>query len=566
MPKLSDLLRKLTLPGPPPSPTSNAKTLPLPWFTRGDLDGFFGLFADNLLQLMLILFLCKAFCGLPGEFVLGTVLPGAALSILVGNLFYTWQARQLALRTKRQDVTALPFGINTPSLIAFILLIMAPVYRQTGDPMLAWRAGLFACFLSGLMETGGAFVGDWLRKNTPRAALLCALAGIAITFIAMNFIFQVFANPLIALLPMMLILVAYASRIKWPWSLPGGFVAILVGVLVAWTLKGVGLNVFTPSQEPFTPGFHLPIPVIGDVFSIFFSETGWKYLAVILPMGLFNVVGSLQNLESAEAAGDRYETKPSLLANGIGTLAAAFFGSPFPTTIYIGHPGWKAMGARSGYSALNGIVITLLCLTGGLTLVLKVVPIECTLGILLWIAIIITAQSFQEIPKEHGLAVAFGLIPAFAAYVYYVVETSLRVAGIPLSPEVADRFAGENLFLRGIIVLNQGSLLISMVFAAVMVFLIERRFLQAAQWTFAASLLSFVGLIHAYRMTETGALLGFGSAVSPKFGLMYALTGLILLALHFQQKANRPSKKKKKGKKGAAPDPGLNKVNNVSYV
>jgi adenine/guanine/hypoxanthine permease len=28
------------------------------WFVRGDIDGFFGLFVDNLLQLMLIAVLC----------------------------------------------------------------------------------------------------------------------------------------------------------------------------------------------------------------------------------------------------------------------------------------------------------------------------------------------------------------------------------------------------------------------------------------------------------------------------------------------------------------------------
>src|SRR6185369_1706504 len=161
------------------------KSHSLPWFTRGDLDGFFGLFMDNLLQLMLIGGLCKVFCGFPTEFITARILPGAALSILIGNLFYAWQARQLALKTKRADVTALPFGINTPSLIAFIFLIMAPVFRETGSSLLAWQAGLFACFLNGLMEIGGAYGGDWLRRNTPRAALLCALAGVAMTFIAM---------------------------------------------------------------------------------------------------------------------------------------------------------------------------------------------------------------------------------------------------------------------------------------------------------------------------------------------------------------------------------------------
>jgi len=66
----------------------------------------------------------------------------------------------------------------------------------------------------------------------------------------------------------------------------------------------------------------------------------------------------------------------------------------FATTIYTGHPGWKAMGARSAYSTINGVVILLLCCCGGLTLVMKVIPIEVTFGILLWIGLIIMAQCF----------------------------------------------------------------------------------------------------------------------------------------------------------------------------
>ena len=115
---------------------------------------------------------------------------------------------------------------------------------------------------------------------------------------------------------------------------------------------------------------------------------------------------------------------------------------------------------------------------------------------------------------------------------------------------MADKLTASNLFIRGIIILNQGSLLISMIFAAIMVFLIERKFLKAAQWTFAASAFSFIGLIHAYRLTETGVQNGFGSTWSPKFGLMYALVAGVLMLLHYQQKSSaKPTRRKKKDKK-----------------
>jgi AGZA family xanthine/uracil permease-like MFS transporter len=233
------------------------------------------------------------------------------------------------------------------------------------------------------------------------------------------------------------------------------------------------------------------------------------------------------------------------MTNGIATLVAAFFGSAFPTTIYIGHPGWKAMGARHGYSILNGVLITLLCLMGGVTLFLRVIPQECILGILLWIAIIITAQAFQEIPKEHALAVAFGLIPAFAAFtLQMVVQPTLQAANSSLFA-VAGALDGT-LHLRGVIFLSQGFLLTSMIFAATLVFMIDRKFLKAAQWCFAASLLSFIGIIHAYKLTAEGGLQNkFGFIAAPEFGIMYALTGAILLMLHYRQKSDEKPRKKK---------------------
>lgn len=503
------------------------------WFVRGDIDGFFGLFLDNLLQLMVISVVGGTVCGFPAELISGTILPGAALSILVGNLFYAWQARRLARQTGRQDVTALPYGINTPSVIAFMFLIMGPIYQQTGSPTLAWQAGLLACFLSGLMEIAGAFCGDWLRRHTPRAALLSALSGVAVTLIAMSFVFQLFANPLIGFLPMMLILVGYAARLKLPLNLPVGFAAVLLGTLLAWALRWAGYDYFQTSAQQVGLHFYPFRPALHDLAVSFASPLGWRFLAVIFPMGLFTVIGSLQNLESAEAAGDRYPTRSSLLANGLGTLCAACFGSAFPTTIYIGHPGWKAMGARAGYSAANGIVISLLCVLGGVSLVLKYIPMEATLGILVWISVIITAQAFQESPKPHALAVAVGLLPSLATWALLLIQASVRAAGSTLFI-VAPKF-GADLFIHGVIALSQGFILTSMILAAIIALSIDHDLLKAACWAFAGAALSALGVIHAYVLTSEGVQNKFGLLAAPGFVMGYALTGGVLLGLHFLQ-------------------------------
>ena len=150
-------------------------------------------------------------------------------------------------------------------------------------------------------------------------------------------------------------------------------------------------------------------------------------------MGLFNVIGSLQNLESAEAAGDRYETMPCLLLDAPETVVSALFGNPFPTTIYIGHPAWKAMGARRGYSILNGTVIAILCFLGAVPLLLRFVPLDVTLGILLtMLTVIHGTEGGAEVPREHAPAVALGLIPSLAAWLLVQIETTLRAAGSSL--------------------------------------------------------------------------------------------------------------------------------------
>lgn len=505
-----------------------------PWFVRKDLDGFFGLMIDNLIQLILIVSLCRGLIHLPDTYIFGKILPGAAISILVGNLFYAWQARRLARETGREDITALPYGINTVSLFAFVFFIMVPVVQETNDPVLAWKVGLVACFLSGVIEIAGAFIAEWVRRATPRAALLSALAGIAITFISMDFTFRIFARPLVAMVPMAVIFIAYFSQQKFPLGLPGGMVAVAIGTLLGWVLGSMdGQTVVLRAS------LALPEYSGGALWEAFRQPAFLNYFSVIFPMGIFNVVGSLQNIESAEAAGDRFRTFPALMVNGVGSVVAALFGSVFPTTIYIGHPGWKQLGARSGYSALNGVFIAFLCLTGTIQAVLGLIPLEAGVAILLYIGIIIVAQSFQETPKEHAPAVALGLVPALAGWGLLMLETGLRAGGKSLFQVGLARFAQGSVAIHGMIALERGFIFTSMILAAIGVALIERRFTRAAVWSLVAACLSAFGIIHAYALTPGGITSRFGFLAAPEFMVGYLLLAGLFYAVHLTAQKNR---------------------------
>ncbi|HSA59675.1 MAG TPA: NCS2 family permease [bacterium] len=495
-------------------------------FVGQDLDGFFGLAIDNLIQLLLIQSLLIGLCHFPPEIVYGRILPGAALSVLFGNFYYSWQARRLAKREGRSDVCALPYGINTVSLFGFIFFVILPVYQQTRNAELAWKVGLLACFLSAVLEIVVSFFGAWIRKVTPRAALLSALAGIAITFISMDFAFKIFARPLLALVPLAIILVTYFSGRRLPFGIPGGLYAVVIGSAMAWA--GGVMSADRVAQAWAEIRFYPPQSSVAELWEILKSPYVFTHLSIIVPMALFNVVGSLQNIESAEAAGDAYPTRSCLVANGLGSVVAAALGSCFPTTIYIGHPGWKAMGARAGYSVMNGVFIAAICLFGAVNLVSTVMPLEAGIAIVLWVGIIIMAQAYQAVPSQHAPAVALGLIPALAAWALLIVQGALMAGGSSLSA-LGVNGTIQSYSLTGIIALNQGFILSSMIWAAIAVSLIDNEFVKASLWALAGAVLSLVGVIHTYKIEGNDVLQHYGWTVGWPHAAGYAMAGILFL-------------------------------------
>ncbi|HRI18387.1 MAG TPA: hypothetical protein PL196_07685 [Burkholderiaceae bacterium] len=500
------------------------------WFVRGDIDGFFGLAVDNLVQLLLIDALCRFVLGFPDALLYGQVLPGAAVSLLVGNLYYAWQAREVARRLGRDDLCALPYGINTVSVFAHVFLVMLPAKLAAeaagaADPArVAWLAGLVACLGSGLIELAGSFVAERVRRATPRAALLSTLAGVALGFISLGFLFRSFARPVVGLTTLAVLLLVYFGRVKFRGNLPGGLVAVALGTLLAW-LTGIAPVGQMPAGGQ---GLHVPVPVLGDLIEALRGPYLWTYLSVIVPMGIFNVVGSLQNIEAAEAAGDPYPTRPSLVVNGVGSVAAAAFGSCFPTTIYIGHPGWKAMGARAGYSILNGVFMTAVCLTGTLAYIAWAVPIEAGMAIVLWIGVVISAQAFQATPREHAPAVVIGMLPGVAAWGALMAKAGLRAGGAPMSDKLVPAFQSADVWIDGAFALEQGFIFSSMILAAVTVAVIERRFTTAALWCSAAAALSIAGLMHSYGFTPGDTVLELAPAWPWAVG--YSVMAVVFLA------------------------------------
>jgi len=157
------------------------------------------------------------------------MVPGTALGVLVGDLAYTWLAVRLRQRTGRDDVTAMPFGIDTPTLFAMVFGVLGPVMTATGDPVLAWKVGMAATLAIGLAKVGLAFGGDWARRVVPWAALLGSIGGVAILLIAFLPTLKILRDPLVGLVALGVLLLGLFGGVRMPGGLPGAFAAALAG-------------------------------------------------------------------------------------------------------------------------------------------------------------------------------------------------------------------------------------------------------------------------------------------------------------------------------------------------
>src|SRR6187455_2565815 len=411
--------------------TSATAYQPKVW-TPGDWNAFFG-FGTNILVNMLVLTgLLRFVLKMPDSIVFGRILPALGLMMCLSTMYYAFMAYRLALKTGRSDVCALPSGVSVPHMFIVTFVIMLPIALKTGDPIKGWQAGLVWVFFQSFILMIGGFIAPYIRKITPRAALLGALAGISITFISMRPAIEMFMTPAIGLLCFAIILVSWFGGFKYPKGIPAGLVAIAAGMLIAWgsTLFGVsygGMSLKNLAGAFANFGFSVPLPAFGTVFS------GFEFLGIILvtaiPFGIYDLVEAMDNVESAEAAGDHYPTTRVLTADGFVSLIGCLMGNPFINAVYIGHPGWKSMGGRIGYSFATGLMVIVLCWFGIIALVSSLIPVVAISPILLYIGMLIGAQAFQESPRSHAPAVVLALTPHLAAWGKLMIDNALGAAG-----------------------------------------------------------------------------------------------------------------------------------------
>ena len=517
------------------------------WAAAGDVNAFFGLMLDNVMNLVILAGILIFVFGFPEDLVYRRMFPGTALGVMFGDLVYTWMAFRLAKKEGRSDVTAMPLGLDAPSTIGMAFTVLGPAYLAAKARMpeheaaiSAWQVGMACMILIGLFKVGMSFVGGAIQRTMPGAGLLGSLAGIGIALMGVLQLGDILLEPVVGMISLSIIFYALIARLRLPFNAPGVLASVVVGAGVYYLMRTFGIlqHPLPPPTLSFPIGF--PIPSLGFVAGMPAALT--QYIPMAIPFAILTVVGGINVTESARLAGDDYRTRDILLTEAIATLIAGVCGGVSQSTPYIGHPAYKAMGGRAAYTLACALFVGLGGMLGYIPLMAKILPLACLAPILIFVAYDIVAQSFHATPPSHAAAVCFAIFPSIAQLLRITLDKAApngillrsaldphmvaETAKIPLG--FADNFG---VFLM----LAHGFILTAMLWGAFLAFLIDHRFAASSVTLAICSALSLFGVIHSVLPTG-GIYLPWspslqGSVAPYHWAAAYAVVAIMIAAL-----------------------------------
>lgn len=249
----------------------------------------------------------------------------------------------------------------------------------------------------------------------------------------------------------------------------------------------------------------------------------------------------MDNVESANVAGDAYNVCEAQFADGVCTMLSAVFGGVIPNTVWLGHAGLKKSGAGAGYSWIGGVVLGLAGVCGLFSFLSSAVPAAVVAVTFLWCAVIMVSQAFKECKPKHYAAIAVAMVPSIADYLVTQVEGSVAAGSMAeggygiwmetlsngvkgFSQNVTDLLVSGGVMWNGVPAVKAGAIIIGILLGSIIVFMIDRKLRSASFVALAGAVLSLFGFIHH-------AALGF--YITSPYMIGWLVTAVILFVLDF---------------------------------
>lgn len=280
------------------------------WAAPGDVNAFFGLMLDNVVNLALLGGILVLAFGFPAPLVYTRMFPGTAIGVMFGDLVYTWLAFRLAKKTGRDDVTAMPLGLDSPSTIGMAFAVLGPAFLAAKGrgmdvdtaAVVAWQVGMAAMVLIGLFKLVMSFMGEAIRRWVPEAGLLGSIGGVAIALLGALQLGEIYSEPVAGMVALGIILYALVAKGRLPFRVPVVLASVLAGSALYYLMGATGLSLHPVSHPSASLTLGLPLPTLGFLAGM--PIVLREYVPLALPFAILTVIGGIDVTESARKAGD----------------------------------------------------------------------------------------------------------------------------------------------------------------------------------------------------------------------------------------------------------------------
>jgi adenine/guanine/hypoxanthine permease len=438
---------------------------------------------------MLIPVLLLAPLGLSVRFGLEHFVPGFAVGLMVGSAGLVHLAVRLSKREHRSDITAHPYGINLPAVIAYALAIFLPVYLQTHDANRAWEIAAAAVIWTGVIKLAAAPLAGMFRRYIPIPASMTVFGAAMYTYLALVLLQRIFDQPLVGLIALAIVCVTVFGNVPiTSFKIPP--------FLIVWTVPlfvGVAVGYVHPAWNGIS--FELPfVASFGPLRAMLLSV---PYLSVIAPMSIYHILQDIAAVEGAAAVGDNYDARSVLAWDGLGTLLCGLAGSIIAPIIYAIHPPYKALGARIGYAFWTPVIFLAVVMSGLISFMAGLFPWPILATMIAYVSVGVGIVTFRRVDRKYLSAVLLGLVLPTGAVVSATVTSALPALHLSSASPGVQAALNRSIYWSSVQGLGNGFLFLVLVISALVTEIIDRNFARAAIWCLIAAAFSWVGLMHS---------------------------------------------------------------------
>lgn len=448
----------------------------------GNTSALFGVFFDSFAKIAISVSVLIGLIGLDSNIVYRQIMPGLCVSLFVLNIAYFLQALQMS-KSLKYKVTALPCGLQASCVFVWLFAIMLPIASKTHNALLAYHVALVANFINAIIYTIFGFLLYRFKRLIPNQALIGGLAGSAFTWLTINNIGLIFNHPISGVIPLMLLLIIFIGKFRSRLS------PVILGIILG-SILAILTHEITPVLNLHNDGIIFPKIVNFNIVTSEVLSYVKQYLPLIVSFAIIDAISAVQIMEETSASGDTFNAYSSILISGIISGMSALLGNPFAMALFFGHASWKKMHATYNYALWVALAFLIIGSFGLASTVIAVIPDWVTLPVLIFIGISTTSLCFGMVEKKYFPIIVIAIIPILIEMLYNKLDVLATQGHI----NNLDKLLGGD----GLQILANGSVLFSIGFSGLLVYIMERNWLMAIVYGLLMLGLSIFGFIHAH--------------------------------------------------------------------